>query len=313
MNRKKQRRAMRILWLCIAVIALCVAGALALLLPVPDAETVRIPGDRGDIPATVQMPSGLSRAGEVPVVVLCHGFTGNREGDGHFAPLADDLAQQGIATVRLDFAGCGDSTEPHTAYTLANMAADVNAAITWMQQEYGVHGPVALVGHSMGGRLASLYPQISARQGYAPVSALVLWSPANGTGLQGLEFLNIEDFSQVEALAAEAKANGQAGTKWGVEISAAFVEEMEQSDPNAALREAGLPVLLTYSGQDTVLSGQTITETEAAVASLPGSTVLTEPFAQGNHNYQNEDETVNAQLDAALRTATADFLATALR
>lgn len=313
MNQKKQRRAMRILWLCIAVIALCVAGALALLLPVPAAKTVQIPGDRGDIPATVQMPSGLSRAGEVPVVVLCHGFTGNREGDGHFAPLADDLAQRGIATVRLDFAGCGDSTEPYTEYTLANMAADVNAAITWMQQEYGADGPVALVGHSMGGRLASLYPQISARQGYAPVSALVLWSPANGTGLQGLEFLNIEDFTQVEAQAAEAKANGQVGTKWGVEISAAFVEEMEQSDPNAALREAGLPVLLTYSGQDTVLSANTIAETEAAVASLPGSTVLTEPFAQGNHNYQNEDETVNAQLDADLRTATADFLSAALR
>ena len=72
----------------------------------------------------------------------------------------------------------------------------------------------------------------------------------------------------------------------------ALVEEMEQSDPNAALREAGLPVLLTYSGQDTVLSANTIAETEAAVSSLPGSTVLTEPFAEGNHNYQNEDAAV---------------------
>lgn len=313
MNRKKQRRAMRILWLCIAVIALCVAGALALLLPVPESETVQIPGPRGSIPATVQMPSKLSRAGAVPVVVLCHGFTGNRGGDGHFAPLADDLAEAGIATVRLDFAGCGDSTEPYTEYTLANMAADVNAAITWMAQEYSADGPAALVGHSMGGRLASLYPEISARQGYAPVSALVLWSPANGTGLQGLEFLNIEDFSQVEAVAGEAKANGKAGTKWGVEISGTFVEEMEQSDPNAALREAGLPVLLTYSGQDTVLSANTIAETEAAVSSLPGSTVLTEPFAEGNHNYQNEDAAVNAQLDADLRSATTEFVSAALR
>src|SRR5699024_5579335 len=108
----------------------------------------------------------------------------------------------------------------------------------------------ALVGHSMGGRLASLFPQISAREGYDQVSALVLWSPANGTGLQGLEFLNIDDFSQVEAVAAEALANGQAGTKWGVEISDVFVQEMQDSDPNAALREAGLPVLLTYAGHE---------------------------------------------------------------
>lgn len=313
MNRKKQRRAMRTLWLCIGILALCVVGALTLLLRVPDPEDVQIPGTRGTIPATVQMPSKLARGGEVPVVVLCHGFTGNRNGDGHFGTLARDLAEKGIATVRLDFAGCGDSAEPYTSYTLANMAADVNSAIAWMQTEYSADGPAALVGHSMGGRLASLYPEISAREGYAPVTALALWSPANGTGLQGLEFLNIEDFSVVETLAAEAKANGQVGTKWGVEISGAFVEEMEASDPNAALREAGLPVLLTYSGQDTVLSANTIAETEATVSSLPGSTVLTEPFAVGNHNYQNEDATVNEQLDADLCTATAEFLTTALR
>ncbi len=47
----------------------------------------------------------------MPLAVLCHGFTGSRAGDGHFAPLAQELAAQGIATVRLDFPGCGDSTE----------------------------------------------------------------------------------------------------------------------------------------------------------------------------------------------------------
>ena len=106
----------------------------------------------------------------------------------------------------------------------------------------------------MGGRLASLYPQL----GTQAVAALALWSPANGTGLQGLEFLNIEDFSQVEAVAAEAEANGQAGTNGGVEISADFVRQMRESDPNAALRACGLPVLLTYSGQDAVLSEATM-------------------------------------------------------
>ena len=57
-----------------------------------------------------------------------------------------------------DFPGCGNSTEPFTAYTLSNMTDDVESAITYMQQTYGT-GHTALVGHSMGGRLASLYPQ----------------------------------------------------------------------------------------------------------------------------------------------------------
>ena len=156
MARPKRSRALLVLLGCVAALALCAAAALALLLRTPDAQDITIPGTRGGIPATVQLPAKLARTGEVPVVVLCHGFTGNRGGDGHFAPLADDLAAQGIATVRLDFAGCGDSAEPYTAYTLANMAADVDSAIAFMQSEYGATGPVGLVGHSMGGRLVAL-------------------------------------------------------------------------------------------------------------------------------------------------------------
>ena len=53
-------------------------------------------------------------------------------------PLAQELAAQGIATVRLDFPGCGDSTEPFTAYTLSNMADDVESAILYMQSTYGL-------------------------------------------------------------------------------------------------------------------------------------------------------------------------------
>lgn len=307
-----KRRALGVLWLCIAVLALCAAGALFLLLPVPRSEDVQIPGSRGNIPATVQMPGRLSRLGDVPLVVLCHGFTGNRDGDTHFAGLAEDLAGQGIATVRLDFAGCGDSTEPYIAYTLTNMADDVEAAIAYMQQEYGADGPKALVGHSMGGRLASLFPQMKGEG----LAALVLWSPANGTGLQGLEFLNIEDFSQVEALAAEALANGRAGTKWGVEISADFVQQMQDSDPNAALREAGLPVLLTYAGQETLFSEATVAQTIAAVESLPQGTVVLDPFTAGNHNYfgpDGPDDPQSPALDQALRQVTVDFLTEQLK
>lgn len=312
MNQRKNRRALRVLWLCIAVLALCVAGALYLLLPVPPGRDVEIPGVRGTVPATVQMPGKLNRLGDVPLVVLCHGFTGNRGGDTHFTQLAQDLAEEGIATVRMDFAGCGASTEPYTAYTLTNMADDVQSAIAYMQQEYGATGPVALVGHSMGGRLASLYPQMKG----GGISALVLWSPANGTGLQGLDFLNIDDFSQVEAVAAEALANGKAGTKWGVEISGDFVQQMQDSDPNAALREAGLPVLLTYAGHETLFAESTVTETIATVESLPDGTVVLDPFVDGDHNYfgpAGKEDPATPVMDAALRAVTEEFLTEQLK
>ena len=307
MKHAKQTRAPWILLVCLAAIALCIVAAVTLLQPNTNPKNIEIPGTRGNIPATIQLPAKSARGEELPLVVLCHGFTGNRQGDGHFAPLAEDLAVHGIATVRLDFAGCGDSTEPYANYTLANMAADVDSVIGYMQATYGT-GKTALVGHSMGGRLASLYPQL----GQYPVTALALWSPANGTGLQGLEFLSIDNFAAVEELAARADAEGSVAA-WGVELSAAYIDGMRDSDPNAALQESGLPVLLTYSGNERILSDTTQTETKAAVESLPDGQVVLDPFVNGDHNYTSEDPATNTRLDADLRQVTVDFLTSHLQ
>lgn len=307
MKHAKQTRAPWILLACLAAIALCIVAAVTLLQTNTNPKNIEIPGTRGNIPATIQLPAKSARGEELPLVVLCHGFTGNRQGDGHFAPLAEDLAAHGIATVRLDFAGCGDSTEPYANYTLANMAADVDSVIGYMQATYGT-GKTALVGHSMGGRLASLYPQL----GQYPVTALALWSPANGTGLQGLEFLSIDNFAAVEELAARADAEGSVAA-WGVELSAAYIDGMRDSDPNVTLQESGLPVLLTYSGNERILSDTTQTETKAAVESLPDGQVVLNPFVNGDHNYTSEDPATNTQLDADLRQVTVDFLTSHLQ
>lgn len=307
MKHAKQTRAPWILLACLAAIALCIVAAVTLLQTNTNPKNIEIPGTRGNIPATIQLPAKSARGEELPLVVLCHGFTGNRQGDGHFAPLAEDLAAHGIATVRLDFAGCGDSTEPYTNYTLANMAADVDSVIGYMQATYGT-GKTALVGHSMGGRLASLYPQL----GQYPVTALALWSPANGTGLQGLEFLSIDNFAAVEELAARADAEGSVAA-WGVELSAAYIDGMRDSDPNVTLQESGLPVLLTYSGNERILSDTTQTETKAAVENLPDGQVVLDPFVNGDHNYTSEDPATNTQLDADLRQVTVDFLTSHLQ
>lgn len=307
MKHAKQTREPWILLACLAAIALCIVAAVTLLQPNTNPKNIEIPGTRGNIPATIQLPAKSARGEELPLVVLCHGFTGNRQGDGHFAPLAEDLAAHGIATVRLDFAGCGDSTEPYANYTLANMAADVDSVIGYMQATYGT-GKTALVGHSMGGRLVSLYPQL----GQYPVTALALWSPANGTGLQGLEFLSIDNFAAVEELAARADAEGSVAA-WGVELSAAYIDGMRDSDPNVTLQESGLPVLLTYSGNERILSDTTQTETKAAVESLPDGQVVLDPFVNGDHNYTSEDPATNTQLDADLRQVTVDFLTSHLQ
>ena len=139
MHKQTHKRAFYTLAGCIAALALCVAASLFLLTPAPKAQDITIPGTRGDIYATVQLPGKLARGEELPLVVLCHGFTGNRQLDGHAKPLAKTLAQHGIASIAIDFAGSGESEEPFTAYTPANMRDDITSAITYLTDLSLIH------------------------------------------------------------------------------------------------------------------------------------------------------------------------------
>ena len=165
----------------------------------------------------------------------CHGFTGSRGGDGHFGPLAARLAHAGIASIAMDFPGCGESEEPFTAYTLSNIRADMTAAIAYMGMTYGADTTrLGLVGHSMGGRAVSLY--LDGRD--YPVTAAALWSPADNTGLDGLEFL-AHDADERAALRQTADENGSVELpQWGVAAGAALFDEMAASDPCGVLAPA---------------------------------------------------------------------------
>lgn len=114
-------------------------------------ETFRARHDGAEVTVHATVTTPAEGAGW-PLVVLCHGFTGSRGGDGHFGPLAARLAHAGIASIAMDFPGCGESEEPFTAYTLSNIRADMTAAIAYMGVTYGADTTrLGLVGHSMGG------------------------------------------------------------------------------------------------------------------------------------------------------------------
>ena len=79
-------------------------------------SVVSIPNGDHEVPATVCMPSG---EGKFPVVVMLHGTGSNRDEAGNgYKMAAPVLAEKyGIATVRIDFMGSGDSTADYTGYT----------------------------------------------------------------------------------------------------------------------------------------------------------------------------------------------------
>lgn len=329
-----RRRGPRILYavtvcvLCIAAIVLCLVAAGHLVgvelisesqpsssssaTPAPAAPvttTAAVPSERGtEIPATITVPDNITPETEMPLVVMCHGFTGNRDGDGHFQPLADTLAKSGIASIRIDFPGNGDSTEEFTAYTLDNMYDDIESAISYMRGSYTI-GKIGLVGHSMGGRVVSLHLSDA-------ISAAALWSPANGNGLDGLEFISdtAEGREQMRADAAETGEYAISG--WNVTISSDFIEQMDRSHPADNIRDYTGALLVAFAGGDLdLLSQTTIDDTLQAANDRELDFVdLSDQFADATHNYtaQSEDEAETAEISALLENSTAEFLIDAL-
>lgn len=274
-------------------------------------QQLTIPGERGSIHATLTTPAN---AENMPAVVICHGFTGSRQLDGHAKPLAKTLAQHGIASIAIDFAGSGESEEPFTAYTPANMRDDITSAITYLTDTVGADPErIGLLGHSMGGRAVSLY--LDGRD--YPVTAAALWSPADNTGLDGLEFL-AHDADERVALRQTADENGSVELpQWGVAASAALFDEMAASDPCGVL--AGYPgaLLAAFTGGDAeLLSEDTVALVQNTLATRDLPFVdMTNDFPDANHNYQAAEGSAasDAEIAARIENATAEFLISALR
>ena len=70
-----------------------------------------------EIPATLTLPVSASKDAKVPGVVMLHGTGSNRDEAGMgYALAAPRMAADGIATLRIDFMGNGDSTASYRDY-----------------------------------------------------------------------------------------------------------------------------------------------------------------------------------------------------
>ena len=131
---------------------------------------------------TLTRPRGNS---PVPAAVLITG-SGPQDRDealmGHkpFHVLADHLTRQGVAVLRLDDRGVGDSTGSFATATSEDFADDALAAVAFLAGRNGI-GPIGLIGHSEGGLVA---PMAANRSDH--VAFVILLA---GPGLTGEEIL----------------------------------------------------------------------------------------------------------------------------
>ena len=135
-------------------------------------EKVRIDGAKGALAAIIQKPE-LAQGQQCPMVMLCHGFSGRKDGP-MFELIADSLMQHGIASIRFDFNGHGESEGDFVDMTVPNEIEDATKVYEYVRDLRYV-SKVAIVGHSQGGVVASMTAGKAEPESFA---AVVLMAPA---------------------------------------------------------------------------------------------------------------------------------------
>lgn len=135
-------------------------------------ETLTINGSEGKLYAELQKPAA-TQAKKMPLVILCHGFSGNCD-SGLLKEIANDLEADGIASLRFDFNGHGKSEGLFQDMTVPNEIQDLKNVIAWAQSQPWVAN-ISLLGHSQGGVVAGM---TAGELGSGVIKSLVLMAPA---------------------------------------------------------------------------------------------------------------------------------------
>jgi uncharacterized protein len=126
----------------------------------------------------LHIPDGTTS--KVPLVCIFHGFTGNKmEPHFIFVKLSRQLEGRGIASVRFDFGGSGESDGEFVNMTISKELEEAKAILDYAQTlDFIDIDKIGIVGLSMGGAVASML----AGDRKEEVKALCLWAPAGNMG-----------------------------------------------------------------------------------------------------------------------------------
>lgn len=209
-----------------------------------------------NIIGTLAMPKSDAA---VPLVLLFHGFKGERDElpivnteEGMYSRTARLFAERGVATLRIEFRGSGESEGLWEDTTFTGQISDAIAALDFVQTLEGVDPErIGIIGLSQGGLVAA-----SAAGQDARVKSLVLWSAAANPASN---FANILPMDVIKA--GLALPDGEAlpiTLPWGEETSMKrpFFEELFTVDPVAAISDYAGPMLVVVGSRDTTVFPQ---------------------------------------------------------
>ncbi|MEO7174162.1 MAG: alpha/beta fold hydrolase, partial [Saprospiraceae bacterium] len=191
-------------------------------------EDVSFPNSNANITlsGTLTLPK---QDGNFPVVILITGSgPQNRDEEllGHkpFLVISDYLTKNGIAVLRYDDRGVGQSSGNFKASTSADFATDVESAIAYLKTRKEINKKqIGLIGHSEGGLIA---PIVASRS--KDVAFIVLLA---GTGIRGDKLLLLQ-----QELIARANGVPENDINKSIQINAKLFEIVVKSEDNQKLK-----------------------------------------------------------------------------
>lgn len=192
------------------------------------------------IVSTLAMPD--TGEAKVPLVIVCHGYTGNRNGFEP-VPYAKTFAVNGIASLRLDFTGNGESSGATTEMTISNLVKDVKAVFDMALTLDGIDPDrIFLLGCSQGGLVCSLAAAELGEQ----VKALILNYPA----------LSIPDSARngdFLGTSFDTESLPDTLTVFKYTIGACYLEDAMDIDVYSTIGAYTGDVLITHGDADTLI------------------------------------------------------------
>lgn len=201
-----------------------------------------------------------------PLVLALHGFGGTKESNQEFSDILNPL---GIATLRIDFSGSGESDGKYEDKTITGFIDDAQSALNFVlsfQHRTFDFNKIGIVGHSMGAVTGIL---VSAKD--SRVSTLVASCPAVKEAEAIASFYDPEDF----ATASEKGYVEKTIMGDNRRLNYTFFEDAKQYDLIQEAVKIPYEFLLIGAEKDQVVSYEQITElakaTKAKLLSLPNS------------------------------------------
>ena len=228
------------------------------------------------IAGTLHVPSA---EGPCPGVIFCHGFTGNRtESHCLFVAASRRLAERGIASLRFDFRGSGESEGEFVEMTPSAEISDARRAFDVLAQQPEVDASrLGIVGLSLGGLVAAC------AGGAEPgAKSVVLWAAVADMA----RAINATYTPENERL-FESQGWIDMG---GLKLGRAFSEDMAKHDPASRIAGADSALLIIHGSDD-----QSVNVEDAEIfyskAQRPGRNVRKLIIDGADHTFNRVDWT----------------------